>query len=128
MSSKEPSQRVRFDPYEADLRTHELWNRGTRLKLSGQPFQILEVMLSRPGDLITREELREKLWPEHTFVDFKHGLNAAVNKLRDALNDSADDPKYIETLPRRGYRFIGQIEYPNVPPAKVEPAAVTETL
>jgi DNA-binding winged helix-turn-helix (wHTH) protein len=71
-------------------------------------------MLSRPGDLISRDELREKLWPEDTFVDFSHGLNAAVNKLRDALNDSAENPKYIETLPRRGYRFIGQVERPVV--------------
>lgn len=110
MSSNEVSHRVRFGPYEADLRTHELWKHGTRLKLSGQPFQILEVLLSRPGELISRDELREKLWPQDTFVDFSHGLNAAVNKLRDALSDSADDPKYIETLPRRGYRFIGQIE------------------
>ncbi|MGZ4788996.1 MAG: winged helix-turn-helix domain-containing protein [Terriglobales bacterium] len=122
MSSNEVSHRVRFGPYEADLRTHELWKHGTRLKLSGQPFQILEVMLSRPGDLISRDELREKLWPEDTFVDFSHGLNAAVNKLRDALNDSADAPKYIETLPRRGYRFIGQVERPVVPEPLPQPA------
>jgi Tol biopolymer transport system component/DNA-binding winged helix-turn-helix (wHTH) protein len=110
MSSNEVPHRVRFGPYEADLRTHELFKHGTRLKLSGQPFQILEVLLSRPSELITRDELRDKLWPEDTFVDFSHGLNAAVNKLRDALSDSADNPKYIETLPRRGYRFIGKIE------------------
>ena len=110
MSSNDQSHRVRFGPYEADLRTHELWKHGTRLKLSGQPFQILEVMLKRPGELITRDELREKLWPEDTFVDFGHGLNAAINKLRDALSDSADDPRYVETLPRRGYRFIGTVE------------------
>jgi len=121
MSSNEVPHRVRFGPYEADLRTHELWKHGTRLKLSGQPFQILEVMLARPGDLITRDELREKLWPEDTFVDFSHGLNAAVNKLRDALNDSADAPKYIETLPRRGYRFIGQVERPVAAEAKSAP-------
>ena len=129
MSSNEVSHRVRFGPYEADLRTHELRKHGTRLKLSGQPFQILEVMLSRPGDLITRDELREKLWPEDTFVDFSHGLNAAVNKLRDALNDSADNPKYIETLPRRGYRFIGQVEPSGSPPASTKlTTAVPEPL
>ncbi len=126
MSPNEVSHRVRFGPYEADLRTHELWKHGTRLKLSGQPFQILEVMLSRPGDLITRDELRDKLWPEDTFVDFSHGLNAAVNKLRDALNDSADNPKYIETLPRRGYRFIGQAERPLAPSAPSGTASRTE--
>jgi DNA-binding winged helix-turn-helix (wHTH) protein len=118
MSSNDQSHRVRFGPYEADLRTHELWKHGTRLKLSGQPFQILEVMLGRPGELITRDELRDKLWPEDTFVDFQHGLNAAINKLRDALSDSADNPRYIETLPRRGYRFLGVVEQATLEPAE----------
>ncbi len=92
------------------MRTHELWKFGTKLKLVGQPFEILAVLISRPGELVTRDELRDRLWPAETFVDFNHGLNAAVNKLREALSDSADDPKYIETLPRRGYRFIGKLE------------------
>jgi Tol biopolymer transport system component/DNA-binding winged helix-turn-helix (wHTH) protein len=105
------SDRARFGPYEVDLHTHELWKFGTRLKLVGQPFEILAVMLSRPGELVTREELRDRLWPSDTFVDFNHGLNAAVNKLRDALSDSADEPRYIETLPRRGYRFIAAVEW-----------------
>ncbi len=103
-------QRVRFGAYEVDLHTHELWKNGLRIKLVGQPFEILAVLVSRPGELVTREELRSELWPEDTFVDFNHGLNAAVNKLRDALCDSAENPKYIETLPRRGYRFVGKIE------------------
>src|SRR2546430_6111067 len=103
-------ERVRFGPYEADLRTHELWKHGIRLKLVGQPFEILAMLLARPGELVTREELRARLWPGDTFVDFNHGLNAAVNKLRDALSDSAEEPRYIETLPRRGYRFIGKVE------------------
>jgi Tol biopolymer transport system component/DNA-binding winged helix-turn-helix (wHTH) protein len=104
------SDRLRFGPYEVDLHTHELWKHGTRLKLVGQPFEILAVLVRRPGQLVTREELRSQLWPGDTFVDFNHGLNAAVNKLRDALCDSAEDPKYIETLPRRGYRFLGQVD------------------
>ncbi len=104
------TNRVRFGAYEADLHTHELWKHGTKVKLIGQPFEILAVLVSRPGQLVTREELRTLLWPGDTFVDFDHGLNAAVNKLRDALCDSADDPKYIETLPRRGYRFVAAVE------------------
>jgi len=103
-------QRVRFGPFEADLETHELWKNGIKLKLGGQPFEILKVLLNRPGQLVTREELQEEVWAADTFVDFNHGLNAAVNKLRETLSDSAEEPKYIETLPRRGYRFIGQIE------------------
>jgi Tol biopolymer transport system component/DNA-binding winged helix-turn-helix (wHTH) protein len=104
------SDRVRFGPYEADLHTHELWKFGIKVKLVGQPFEVLAILLSRPGGLVTREELRDRLWPGDTFVDFNHGLNAAVNRLREALCDSADDPKYVETLPRRGYRFIALIE------------------
>jgi len=94
-----------------DLHTHELWKFGTRLKLVGQPFEILALLLSKPGELVTREELRTRLWPADTFVDFNHGLNAAVNKLREALSDSADAPRYVETLPRRGYRFTATIEW-----------------
>jgi len=109
------SGRVRFGPYEVDLHTHELWKHGTRLKLVGQPFEILAVLVQRPGQLVTREELRTQLWPGDTFVDFNHGLNAAVNKLRDALCDSAEDPKYIETLPRRGYRFIAEVQHGRSP-------------
>ncbi len=103
--------RARFGPYEVDLHTHELWKFGTRLRLVGQPFEILAVLLRKPGELVTREELRTRLWPADTFVDFNHGLNAAVNKLREALSDAADAPRYIETLPRRGYRFIATVEW-----------------
>ena len=113
MVQKNLSNRARFGPFEVDLHTHELWKFGTRLKLVGQPFEILSVLLSRPLELVTREELRERLWPGDTFVDFNHGLNAAVNKLRDALSDSAENPRYIETLPRRGYRFIAAIDFPS---------------
>ncbi len=102
--------RLRFGPYEVDLHTCEIWKFGTRMKLVGQPFEILAVLASRPGELVTRDELRDKLWPGETFVDFNHGLNAAMNKLRDLLSDSAENPKFIETLPRRGYRFIAKVE------------------
>src|ERR1700721_2490388 len=105
------SARARFGPFEVDLHTHELWKFGTRLKLVGQPFEILAVLLSQPGELVTREELRTRLWPADTFVDFNHGLNAAVNKLREALSDSAGAPRYVETLPRRGYRFMATVEW-----------------
>jgi Tol biopolymer transport system component/DNA-binding winged helix-turn-helix (wHTH) protein len=103
------SHRVRFGPYVADLDTHELWKNGVRVKLGGQPFEILALLLRKPGQMVTREELQNELWAADTFVDFNHGLNAAVNKLRETLADSAEQPKYIETLPRRGYRFIGKI-------------------
>jgi Tol biopolymer transport system component/DNA-binding winged helix-turn-helix (wHTH) protein len=113
------SNRARFGPYEVDLHTHELWKFGTRLKLVGQPFEILTMLLSPPGELVTRDEMRSRLWPSDTFVDFNHGLNAAVNKLREALSDSADAPRYIETLPRRGYRFMAQVEWLVETPAAV---------
>ena len=107
MEKSIPSKTVaRFGPFEADFRTGELRKHGMNLKLVGQPFEILAMLLERPGQLVTREELLARLWPTDTFVDFDHGLNAAVNKLRDALNDSAEKPNYVETLPRRGYRFI----------------------
>jgi TolB-like protein/Tfp pilus assembly protein PilF len=100
---------VRFGPFEADLRAGELRKHGVKLKLVGQPFEVLAMLLECPGQLVMREELRARLWPTDTFVDFDHSLNAAVNKLRDALNDSAEKPNYVETLPRRGYRFISAV-------------------
>jgi len=116
------NERIRFGCFEADLTTRELWKSGLRLKLGGQPFEILAMLAERPGQLVTREELRKRIWSEDTFVDFGHGLNAAVNKLRDALSDSAEDPRYIETLPRRGYRFIAKIEEPQAVAAQAVPA------
>jgi len=100
---------IRFAEYEADLRSGELRRQGHRLKLQDKPFQVLAALLQRPGELVTREELRQSLWAADTFVDFEHGLNTAVNKVREALRDSANNPRFIETLPRRGYRFIGPI-------------------
>ena len=108
-SSSAPVRVVQFGVFEVDLRSGELRKAGTRIKLHDQPFQVLAMLLDRPGELVTREEIRQKLWPGDTFVDFDHGLNSAVNRLRDALGDSADAPRFIETLPRRGYRFIGTV-------------------
>jgi TolB-like protein/DNA-binding winged helix-turn-helix (wHTH) protein/Tfp pilus assembly protein PilF len=102
-----------FGPFEADLRSGELRKHGVRLKLQDQPFQVLALLLEHAGDVVTREELRQRLWPADTFVDFDTGLNSAVKKLRDVLADSADEPRYIETIPRRGYRFIAPLVDPN---------------
>jgi Tol biopolymer transport system component/DNA-binding winged helix-turn-helix (wHTH) protein len=109
--------RVHFGPFTVDLHTHEVRKDGIRIRLVGQPFDILAVLLSKPGELVTREELRMRLWPGDTFVDFDHGLNAAVNKLRETLGDSAESPRFVETLPRRGYRFIVAVERPDIPSA-----------
>jgi Tol biopolymer transport system component/DNA-binding winged helix-turn-helix (wHTH) protein len=112
--------RIRFGPFELDVRSGELRKGPTRLKVPDQSIQVLKALLDRPGELVTREELQQRLWPSKTFVDFEHGLNVAIRRLREALGDSADAPAYIETLPRRGYRFIGPIEDaapPAAPPA-----------
>ena len=117
------AQVVRFGPFAVDLQNGELHKHGTKLRLHGQPVQVLGVLLERPGEVVTREELRARLWGSETFVDFEHGLHAAVNKLRGALNDSAEDPRYIETVPRRGYRFIGAIDPGEPAPAADTPSA-----
>src|SRR5690349_16761617 len=114
---------VRFGVFEADLKAGELRKHGFRLKLAEQPFQVLAMLLERPGETITREELRDRLWPSDTFVDFDHGLNNAVMRVREALLDSSDHPRYVETIPRRGYRFVAPVEdvpVPSVLPAKEE--------
>ena len=100
---------ARFAVYEVNLRTGELRKHGNRMRLQEQPFQVLAQLLVRPGELVTREELRQKLWPADTFVDFDHSLNTAINKLRETLGDSSSAPRFIETLPRRGYRFIAPV-------------------
>ena len=102
--------KYRFDQYEADVSAAELRRAGTRLKLQLQPFQVLVALLERPHELVTREELRERLWPQDTFVDFDHGLNTAMTKVRDALGDSAASPRFIETIAKRGYRFLGEVQ------------------
>jgi len=100
---------LRFESFELDVRSRELRKGENRIRLQEQPFEILRMMLERPGDVVTREELAQRLWPKGTFVDFEHSLNAAVKRLRAALGDDADNPKYVETLPRRGYRFIASL-------------------
>jgi DNA-binding winged helix-turn-helix (wHTH) protein len=101
---------VTFGPFEVDASTGELFKSGVRIRLTGQPFRILILLLDHAGEILTREKLREQIWGEGTFVDFEHSLNVAINKLRRTLNDSAETPRYIETLSGRGYRFIGSIE------------------
>jgi len=119
-------RKTRFGAYEVDPRSGELYKHGIRLKLQDQPFQILTLLLERPGDVVTREELRQRLWPADTFGDFDTGLNSAMKKLRDALSDSADEPRYIETLPRRGYRFIAHVENDDLPaPVPIEKRLAT---
>ena len=110
---------VRFENFEVDLRTGELRKDGVKLKFGGQPFQVLAILLERAGDVVTREELQKRLWPD-AFVDVERNLNTAVNKIREVLGDSAENPRLVETLPRRGYRFIGELERPVEP--GVEPA------
>ncbi len=104
------SKIARFGLFELDLDAGELRKSGVRLRLQGQPFQVLALLLEHAGDLVTREELREKLWPADTFVDFDHSVNTAINKVREALGDSASSPRYVETLARRGYRFIAPVQ------------------
>jgi Tol biopolymer transport system component/DNA-binding winged helix-turn-helix (wHTH) protein len=100
---------LRFGNFEIDLRSGELRKAGVKLKLSGQPFQVLSILLERPGEVVTREEFQSQLWPD-TFVDVDHNLNTAINKIREVLGDSAENPRFVETLPRRGYRFIAPVE------------------
>jgi DNA-binding winged helix-turn-helix (wHTH) protein/Tol biopolymer transport system component len=116
-----PNQHIRFGPFEVDSRAGELRKHGIRIKLGQQTFQILFMLLKQPGEVVMREEIRNKLWPHDTVVEFDHSINAAIQKLRDALGESADKPRYIETLPRRGYRFIGTVEAAPAEPAS-EPA------
>ncbi len=113
------SRLVRFGRYEVDLKTGELRKNGLKIRLQEQPFHVLAMLLENPGEVVSREELQRRLWPENTFVDFEVGLNKAIKKLRDALCDSAECPRCIETLPKRGYRFIAQIE-PQPPLAPTE--------
>lgn len=119
----------RFGIYEADARSGELRKSGVKLKLQEQPFQVLAMLLERPGEVVAREELRQRLWPADTFVDFDHSLNTAINKLRDTLGDTAANPRFIETLARRGYRFIAPVQavvesvelpHPELPPTAAE--------
>src|SRR5438105_15151964 len=110
MAPTSPQILFRFGVYEADANTGELRKSGVRLRLQEQPFQVLLMLLERPGELVTREEIRQRLWPADTFVDFDHSLNTVINKLRETLGDSASNPRFVETLARRGYRFIAPVQ------------------
>jgi DNA-binding winged helix-turn-helix (wHTH) protein len=110
MTDPRPARRYRFGAFEADAATGELRRQGIRIKLNTQPFQVLLMLLERPGELLTREEISRELWPDGTFVDYEHGVNAAVNRIREALGDKASSPRFVETLARRGYRFAAPVE------------------
>ncbi|MGA8027464.1 MAG: winged helix-turn-helix domain-containing protein [Bryobacteraceae bacterium] len=112
MAGKSTLRVFRFGPFEADEAAGELRKHGVRVKLHSQPFQLLLMLLERHSQLVTRDELRQRLWREDTFVDFDHGLNTAVNKLRQALGDSASQPRHVETIPGKGYRFISPVIFP----------------
>ena len=123
MGTSNPHRAIlRFGAFEVDSRTGELRKNGMRIRCQEQPLQVLMALLERPGELLTREELRQRVWPQDTFVDFDHALNTAVKKIRAALNDEADSPRYLETVPRRGYRFIAPVQ------TEVTPARIPEEL
>ena len=105
-------RRLRFGAFEADLQAGELRKSGIKIRLQDQPFRVLALLLSRSGEVVSREELRSEIWPDDTFVDFDHSLNTAINKIREALGDSASHPRFVETMPRRGYRFVFPLERP----------------
>ena len=109
MPSPAANAKLTFGLFEVDLQTGELWKAGFRIKLQSQPFKVLTALLERPGQIVTREQLQERLWGRDTVVDFDHSLGTAINKIREALGDSADNPRFIETLSRRGYRFIAPV-------------------
>jgi DNA-binding winged helix-turn-helix (wHTH) protein len=117
-----PAQIVRFGIFEVDLESAELRRNRLKVPLQGQPFQVFAFLLQHSGKLVTRDELREKVWPKDTFVDFDHGLNTAITKIRIALGDDADNPRFVETLPRRGYRFIGPVDMPSSQAVSPTPA------
>src|SRR6202049_4182361 len=122
MSHIRQSGTIRFGIFEVDLRSGELRKNGIRIRLHHQPFQLLTLLIEHAGDVVTREEFKNRLWGSDTFVDFDVGLNSAIKKLRDALGDAAESPRYIETLPRKGYRFIAPISQPSSSETEHKPA------
>jgi cholera toxin transcriptional activator len=110
MTDPQPVRRYRFGAFEADAATGELRRQGVRVRLNAQPFQVLLLFLERPGEVLTREEISRELWSDGTIVDYEHGVNSAVNRLREALGDTANNPRFVETLARRGYRFLAPVE------------------
>src|SRR5271167_304256 len=125
MSPENQGRQFRFSVFEANEATGELRKQGIRIKLHSQPFQVLVMLIEKPSELVTRDEMRQRLWGEDTFVDFDHGLNTAVNKLREALGDLASQPRHVETVPGKGYRFIAPVTLAApAPKASVEQVAV----
>ena len=112
---------IRFEGFEVDLRAQELYKAGRKIKLQVQPFQVLAMLLERPGEVVTREEMQKRLWPADTFVDFDHSVNTAIKKLRQALGDDKNKPRFVETLPKRGYRFLVSVKKPATSSAAAEP-------
>jgi cholera toxin transcriptional activator len=121
MTDPQPARRYRFGTFEAETATGELRRQGLRIRLSAQPFQVLLMLLDRPGELLTREDISRELWPEGTFVDYEHGVNSAVNRIREALSDTASSPRFVETLARRGYRFVAPVECVGATEVAAEP-------
>src|ERR1700674_145082 len=115
--AEHPHRRLRFGVFEMDFRTGELRKHGMQVRLQKQPFQVLVMLLEHPGEVVTREELQKNLWPADTFVDFDHGLNKTINKIREALGDSAESPRFVETVSRRGYRFLAEVKDVDAAPA-----------
>jgi DNA-binding winged helix-turn-helix (wHTH) protein len=115
---------VRFGPFQVDLRRGEMRKAGSRIRLQEQPFQILRMLLESPGEMVSREEIRNRLWPDETVVEFDLSINAAIRRLRSVLLDSADKPRYIKTITRQGYCFIGVAEYTDHPAPQPEPVAL----
>jgi len=111
METRCPSTRICFGACELDQDAGELRKDGIKVRLQEQPFQMLQILQQRPGEVVTREELQQEIWPSDTFVDFDHGINNSIKRLREALGDTAETPRYVETLPRRGYRFIDQTQF-----------------
>ncbi len=126
-ADQQADRRLSFGAFEVDLRAGELRKHGLRVRLQQQPFHVLAMLLAHPGDVVTREELQRTLWPADTFVDFDHGLNKAVNKVRDALGDSADAPRFVETVAKRGYRFLADVKVVDAAAAPANPAVVVAT-
>jgi cholera toxin transcriptional activator len=125
MTGSGPARRYRFGVFEADAAAGELRRQGVRVKLNAQPFQVLLLLVDRPGELLTREEIARELWPDGTFVDYEHGVNSAVNRIREALGDTATSARFVETLARRGYRFTAPVE--RVRPSEDSQGAAGET-
>src|SRR5712692_1948543 len=125
MGASFPGRVVRFGRFDLDLKARELRRDGLKIRLQDQPFHVLALLLERPGEVVTREELRARLWAGDTFVDFERGLNNAVRRLREALGDSAEVPRFVDTIPRVGYRFVGPVEGASGPAAAPPASAAT---